>query len=71
MFGEGKRTGIIKKGEFKIGGGLSFDAPSGQTVVITKEEDHPVFGKRYMILGYDVWFERNCFEKIDLEDKNQ
>ena len=33
-------------------------------VDIIKEENDPIYGKRYKILGFDEWIENNCFEYI-------
>ena len=50
---------LIKKGHNKL-----FRIIGGRLVEITEVEDHPIFGKRYKILGCDEWFESNCFEVI-------
>lgn len=56
--------GLLKSGDFGIGHGRSFcvrKQDKGQEVVITEVQDHPIFGKRYKIVGYSEWFEANCF----------
>lgn len=39
----------------------------GKRVKISEEENHPVWGKRYKIIGYTEWFEENCFEYVKEE----
>lgn len=56
--------GLLKKGEYRMGHNKTFNLIGGYFVKITDVEDHPIFGKRYKILGYDEWFESNCFELI-------
>jgi len=33
-------------------------------VLIIDKEDNQIFGKRYKVAGYDIWFEENAFESI-------
>lgn len=63
---------IIKKGKLKstsllIGNHEAFTVhgiPENMEVKITNEENHHIYGKRYKIIGYDEWFEENCFEYV-------
>ena len=57
--------GVLKTGPFRIGLGYPMIVrEAGRTVQITATENHPIYRKRYKILGYDEWFEENCFDKI-------
>lgn len=58
--------GKFKKGEFAIGDRKPFHLPNGEgkRVEIAKKENHPIWSKRYKIVGRDEWFEENCFEFV-------
>jgi hypothetical protein len=56
--------GELKSGPFYIGHRRPFSLPSGATVNITEEQNHPIYGKRYKVSGYEDWFEANCFEYV-------
>ncbi len=60
--------GKLKHGRFRIGHNKPFYISSG-IVKITDTENHPIYGKRYKISGYDEWFEENCFEWIKINIK--
>jgi hypothetical protein len=57
-------TGCLKDGPFYVGHRRPFQLPSGARVDLIKEEMHPIYGKRYMVEGYGVWFEANCFRWV-------
>ena len=57
--------GKFKNADFFIGRRQAFSCPTGGVVIITEEENHPIFGKRYKVSGFSVWFEANCFEYIE------
>lgn len=57
----------FKNINFKVSDGKDFylnKNDMGRKVIITDEEVHPTYGKRYKVLGYKEWFEENCFEYI-------
>lgn len=56
-------TGRLNK-VLEIGRGNPFYV-NNRAVAITQEEDHPIYGKRYKVAGYDEWFEANAFEYIE------
>lgn len=59
--------GLLKDGDFGIGHGRDFcvrKGDKGRYISITQVEDHPIFGRRYKLLGYSDWFEANCFRRI-------
>lgn len=58
-----------KNGNFFIGDKRPFDVPNanGNRVEIAEKENHPIYGKRYKIVGRNEWFEENCFEYV-IED---
>ena len=60
--------GQLKDGPFAIGWGRYFSTPMNKDVFITDTEDHPIFGKRYKITGYNEWFEVNCFKWVKEEE---
>lgn len=64
------KKALLKNAKFAIRSGASFDAPAGEIVNIIDEEEHFVYGKRYMIEGYDAWFEEKCFEYVDDKEVN-
>lgn len=50
---------------FYIGNRNAFNkVTGGKVATITDSENHPIFGKRYKILGYNEWFEENCFDYV-------
>ena len=55
----------LKQGQLFIGAGRPYTRIVRGYVDITAEEDHPVYGKRYRVLGFEDWFEANCFEWIE------
>lgn len=59
------------KTRLRVGRGETFDDKgyAGKVVEITDTENHLIYGKRYKVLGFDDWFEANCFEYIDKEIK--
>lgn len=61
--------GKFKAGEFHIGNDQPIRLPnvSGNRVQLAEKEDHPIWGKRYKIVGRNEWFEANCFEYV-IED---
>ena len=57
--------GKLKNDRFFEGNRTPISMPDkGKLVTLTHEENHPIFGKRFKISGYDQWFEANCFEYI-------
>lgn len=52
------------KNDLRIGDRRLFGLHGSRIVEIVDTENHPIYGKRYKILGYDNWFEENCFEYI-------
>jgi hypothetical protein len=57
--------GKLKNGEFHIGHRNAFNkVTGGKEMKITDYEDHPIWGKRYKIYGFNEWFEENCFEYV-------
>jgi hypothetical protein len=57
--------GKLKQTDFYVGNKKYFIVPTrGKIVTITESENHPIFGKRFKILGMNEWFEENCFEYI-------
>jgi hypothetical protein len=64
--------GKLKKDQLFIGAGNSrpIVVPNGEAVTIVDMEDHPLWGRRYKVLGFDFWFEANCFDYVDLEDED-
>lgn len=56
------------KNDLRIGNGCLFGVKGKIDVEIIDEENHPIYGKRYKIPEYDVWFEENAFEYIIEED---
>jgi hypothetical protein len=65
--------GKLKKDTLFVGAGPSLrpiTVPNIKIVTITDVEDHPLWGRRYKILGFDWWFEANCFEYVKLGESN-
>lgn len=56
--------GKLKNTDFFIGDGYHISVPAGKYVRIVEEEDNPIYGKRYKIIGYSTWFGENCFECV-------
>jgi hypothetical protein len=57
--------GKLKNKDFYIGYRTPFStSEKGKIVTIIDSENHPIYGRRYKILGYDAWFENNCFEYV-------
>jgi hypothetical protein len=57
----------FKSGELMVGGASyarHFKYAIGEIVNITDTEDHPTYGRRYKVEGYNEWFEENCFDWI-------
>ena len=61
--------GKLKDGQLFIGDKLHYMMSTGQIIKIINEENHPIFGKRYKVVGCDEWFEENCFEYIQRIDR--